>query len=141
MAERIPIKCITIDKAEGLVSECYESKHSSFESAQDRLAKSSRTAPKSGGYDKHDVKLEWADGSSYQFRFDVKHLSVEYPNLIRVLTTKLDFYTGRYNCNPNLSEIDYQDILNRPCIKDVHKLMVHILDGCEIGDRQTCASS
>ncbi len=140
MAERIPIKCITIDRTEGLIAECYESKHSSFESAQARLVKSAWTAPKGGAYDKHDVTLEWADGSLYQFRFDVKHIDEEYPNLIRVLTTQLDFYTGRHNCNPNLSVLDYQDILNRPYIKVVHELLVHILDGCEIGDKQTCAS-
>ena len=141
MAERIPIKCITIDRAEGLVSECYESKHSSFESAQDRLAQSSRTAPKGGAYDKHDVTLEWADGAVYRFRFDVKHISEEYPNLIRELTTELDFYSGRHNCNPRISEADYQEILNRPYYQKVHPFLVHLLDGCEIGDRQTCASS
>jgi hypothetical protein len=128
---RIPIMTITIHRGEGPTEDCTTTVHTSFESAEQRLVKSARTAPKGGGYDKHDVTLEWADGSKYGLRVDVKNIDDEYPNLVRYVVRELEFYAGRYKPE-RLTEAQYQAIRGR-VEQRVLDLMKHILDDCAIG--------
>jgi hypothetical protein len=128
---RIPIHTITIQRAEGPTDLCTTTVHTSFESAEQRLLTSARTAPKGGGYDKHEVTLEWADGSKYGLRVDVKSIDDEYPNLARYVVNELEFYAGRHKPD-RLTEAQYQAIRGR-VEQRVLDLMKHILDDCAIG--------
>ena len=75
---------ITLDRAEGLVSECgieIAEGPKVWDAADEILFRWSKTAPKTGGYDKCDFKVEYADGETYEGRYDLKHHSIETPDL------------------------------------------------------------
>jgi hypothetical protein len=68
---------ITVDRAEGLHSECFKTEHSTVEDANKRLGDISMTAPRTGGYDKTDVEIFFSDGFSVKSRHDVKYLDTD----------------------------------------------------------------
>lgn len=75
---------ITLDRAEGLASECVVvvvEGRKVWDQADAVLLQWSKTAPKTGGYDKCDFKVEYADGETYEGRYDLKHHSIETPDL------------------------------------------------------------
>jgi hypothetical protein len=47
------------------------------------LLSNSASAPKGGGYDKHDFKIIFDDGLEYAGRYDLKHWHDEVPDLAR----------------------------------------------------------
>ena len=72
--DRIRIKEITITRAEGPCSLCGEKMmFKSYHDANLWLRSQSSTFPKGGCYDKHDFKIEWVDGETYEGRLDCKH--------------------------------------------------------------------
>lgn len=74
--KKIQLKQVTITRAEGPSSDCGRpGVYKSFTEANGRLRRISETAPKTGGYDKTDVVVEWEDGQTYTGRWDVKHHS------------------------------------------------------------------
>lgn len=85
---------ITLERAEGLHHECgipvvlngvsegqVIEYPSVWDAANEVLFKWSRTAPKSGGYDKCDFEVVYADGENYKGRYDLKHHTIEHPDL------------------------------------------------------------
>jgi hypothetical protein len=75
--EKIGIKYILITRLEGSSKEDYNlgvtQRFNSVAQADTRLREISATVPKSGGYDKTDVKVVFKDGHTYEGRWDVKH--------------------------------------------------------------------
>ena len=72
----IPVKEITITRAEGL--NCGRTKKfSRFSEANGEMSSHSHTYPKMG-YDKHQVKVVWEDGTEYDFRLDAQHPENQY---------------------------------------------------------------
>ncbi len=70
-----PVK-ITVTRAEGPTHLCGIVRTvCTFPEADTILFWNSRTAPESGGYDKHDFKIEFEDGAIYEGRYDLKHTS------------------------------------------------------------------
>ena len=73
---KIPAVRITITRAEGPSDLCH--KPHTFEGARCWVAArawlmgQSEPFPASGGYDKHDFKVEFADGETYEGRLDCK---------------------------------------------------------------------
>ena len=73
--DKIQVKKISIMRAEGPSRDPDVGTWRHFDNYHDAdkyLRKQSRTAPDSGGYDKHDFKVEWKDGHKYEGRLDVK---------------------------------------------------------------------
>lgn len=72
----IPVKQITITRAEGPYEKCGKPKtFASFVAATDWMIRECETFPKDGGYDKHDFTVEFEDGETYSGRMDCKHYS------------------------------------------------------------------
>jgi len=58
------------------------------------LRANAATAPKGGGYDKHDFKVTFADGQTYSGRYDLKHWSEEHPDLARHVRAFIRYLAG-----------------------------------------------
>lgn len=74
--EKIALDSITIVRCEGPIKLCgipYIFK--TWESANNWLMSQAYTFPKDGGYDKHDFKIIFADGETYEGRLDCKALN------------------------------------------------------------------
>lgn len=70
---KIPMQSIRITRAEGPTDLCGKPVEvSSWEAASRELAKIAETAPDSGGYDKTDFLVTFADGGQYEGRADVQ---------------------------------------------------------------------
>ena len=70
------VKNIIVTRAEGPIEMTGKPQtFKTFADANKWLRESSMSAPKGGGYDKHDFKVEWNDGTIYEGRLDVKHWS------------------------------------------------------------------
>jgi hypothetical protein len=92
---KVQVKTITITRAEGLASECDKPETAtSWAHANAILFKWSRTAPRTGGYDKCDFKIVFDDGREYEGRYDLQHFSVEHPNLSRHVKSFVSFLAG-----------------------------------------------
>lgn len=109
---KIAVKSITIARAEGLSHECYETKHETWASAESRISRICATAPKKGGYDKCDFKIEWADGQVYEGRYDAAFPgSRSYEGtLAGHVEGNLIFRSGS-RCPAHLNENKYQQML------------------------------
>lgn len=70
----------------------------------------SEHAPATGGYDKTDFTVTWADGQTYQGRYDLKRHSVEPVDLGGHMREFLTFYAGRKRPD-HLTEKQYQAAL------------------------------
>ncbi|MCL0084231.1 DUF192 domain-containing protein, partial [Dehalococcoidia bacterium] len=68
-----------------------------WERANSLLRKWSETAPRRGkGYHKVSFIVTYEDGETYQGRFDLRHNTVEYPDLAEHIYRSVAFYAGRY---------------------------------------------
>jgi hypothetical protein len=71
--EKIKVKKIVITRLEGPVHKCDCSKEfNSFKAADEWMWSEERTFPKDG-YDKHQVTVEWEDGTEWKIRIDAHH--------------------------------------------------------------------
>lgn len=103
---------ITIERYEGRSHEC--GKPQTFEGetcwkqANAMLGAWSRTAPKTGGYDKCGFTVEWEDGETYEGRYDLT--GNEWPSIERHMRQFLEFHAGTY-CPAHLTEQRYRQYL------------------------------
>jgi hypothetical protein len=82
--ELIRPKRIVIVRAEGLAELCDKPQECrDWFDANVKLRLNSTTAPTGGGYDKHDFTVTFEDGLEYEGRYDLKHWSVERPDLAK----------------------------------------------------------
>ncbi len=71
--EPVALREIVLERAEGPTAECVEVKVASWHDAGWQLARWARTAPEPrGGYDKVDFRVTWADGETYEGRYDLQ---------------------------------------------------------------------
>lgn len=92
------IKSITITRAEGKIEECGIDHHAkTWEEADDILFTMSLSAPKEGGYDKTDFKIIFndKDNTEYSGTYDLKHHSIDMPNLYDHVSDYVAFYSGK----------------------------------------------
>lgn len=99
--QRIQIKSLELVRAEGPTAECGRAKIDStglqaMQDAQTQLRRWADTAPAKGGYDKCDFHVEFADGSEYDGRYDLKHWSLENVDLPGHMRSFLEYYSGRH---------------------------------------------
>lgn len=88
-ARKSPVKSITLTRAEGLEHECGKPVTvSTWDAASATLSGWAWTAPKDGGYDKCLFTVEWANGETYQGRFDLEYR--------HVMDARLEHQIGRF---------------------------------------------
>src|SRR4030067_1467924 len=75
--KKIPVKQVMLKRVEGVSNSEIRKWYTfpSFAEANKKVRGNAQSAPKTGGYDKHDFKVIWADGKTYEGRLDVKHPS------------------------------------------------------------------
>jgi len=97
----IPVKEITITRAEGLRSEVDKpvtvKGSDAWEKVDSILLRWSYTAPSGGGYDKCDFSVKFADGETYNGRYDLKHYTIEYPHLAQHVYDFVRFHAGQWS--------------------------------------------
>lgn len=89
----IPIDSITIRAGEGRYAGATITV-TDWPAANAWLLLQSTVAPATGGYDKHDFTITWEDGETYEGRYDLKHYSIEWPNLKRHVEGFARFMAG-----------------------------------------------
>lgn len=111
---KIPVKRIWIRRAEGPTKDLGERTVSSYEAADSQLRAWARTAPKAGGgYDKTDFQVEWADGETYEGRYDLQQEDTTKGNLIgSQIQHFLGFHAGLF-CPQSMTREQYEAHLNR----------------------------
>lgn len=104
---------ITLTRAEGLSSECGQPQTvHSFAAADALLRVWSESAPKSGGYDKCDFAITWANGDTYGGRYDLKHHRAERPSLTDHMIDAAEFALGKY-CPAHMTSAKYAQHVER----------------------------
>lgn len=79
---KIKPKRIEIIRVEGPSNLCGKVQTAtSWAEADFILRMNSSTAPKNGGYDKHDFRVTFEDGATYSGRYDLMHWEVARPDL------------------------------------------------------------
>jgi hypothetical protein len=70
--DRIPVVSVWLNRAEGPTRETGQRTVKSLSEADDVIHRWATSAPLHGqGYDKTDFRVEWADGETYEGRFDM----------------------------------------------------------------------
>lgn len=124
---------ITIERYEGRHHEC--GKPQTFEGegcwskANAMLGAWSRTAPKTGGYDKCGFKVEYEDGETYEGRYDLT--GNEWPSIERHMREFLTFYSGE-RCPGHLKPEQYARYIASLDPKDIADTKA-FLAGYEVG--------
>lgn len=94
--ELIKPTLIEIIRAEGPTKLCGKVQTAtSWAEADAILHKNSTTAPNCGGYDKHDFKVTFADGTTYSGRYDLQHWKVERPDLAGHVRSFIRYLAGQ----------------------------------------------
>ena len=112
---------IEITRAEGLSRLCGKTKVlASWDEARSFLFSQSDTFPEGGGYDKHDFKVTFEDGETYEGRLDCKHSSCSNPDL-DVFQHILDYciwYAGREK-DPHCGVARYQEMMSQTTAEEI----------------------
>lgn len=112
------VKEIWLNRAEGPHEECGKPRTvHTFDEANAVLREWALTAPAEGGYDKTDFKITFDDGSEalrevYQGRYDLKHHTVERPDLAKHVRDFLGFYAGTWR-PAHLTLKEHQELLKQ----------------------------
>lgn len=102
---------IELHRAEGPHHDIGRKAASTFAEAQKIISKWAYTASKTGGYDKVDFKVTFADGEKYDGRLDIKHPDVADDNdLARHIHEHLMIYSGQLQ-PPHMSDERYARFL------------------------------
>ena len=91
--QKIPAVRVTVTRAEGPAALCKTRWFGSFANATAALLKGAHTYPKTGGYDKHDLEVRFADGEIYKGRLDCKADGSDC-DVARHVREALEFYAG-----------------------------------------------
>ena len=134
----IPIKRIEFEQAEGLTEDCRAHVFTTWAAAEAHVIAAARKAPSDGSYFKCDVGIEWADGTTRGFRFDMnaEHARMATP-VSAELRSELLFYSGRWvPARMTAADRDgYLDSLDR-MNPGVRERAAKVLDTCDIGVAQ-----
>src|SRR5690554_59330 len=112
----IPVVSVTITRAERPTALCGKPRtFSSFEQASAWLWSQAGTLPKTGGYDKHDFLVTWADGETYSGQLACRAPGTPSDPDLDVRQHILNFarFFGGLQCPPHLSQAQYEEYLDR----------------------------
>jgi len=115
----IPVKSITLTRAEGVVEDCVTVTVPSWDAATSTLRKWAETAPDAGdGYHKCDYVIEWQDGEQFEGRYDLVHIRVKTPNFASFFRRFMACASGREKPS-HWTEQTYKAVLSRnPAMTD-----------------------
>lgn len=108
---RVKVQEITIERAEGLIEECKAVTVKDYNEANAVLMSMSATAPANGGYDKCDFWITFENGRTYEGRYDLKHHSVEIPDLAAHVRDFVRYSSG-IDCPDHMTEESWREFLN-----------------------------
>lgn len=108
-AEKSPLD-IYFKRAEGPSHLCVAKTFTNFEDVNKYMGEMSKTAPKEG-YDKCDFKVDFGNGDTYTGRYDLKHSSIEKPDLANYVKEELLFYAGELKPD-HMSQSQYDELLH-----------------------------
>lgn len=106
---------IIITRAEGPIGRCgIERSRGNWHTANSVLREESDTAPATGGYDKIDFVVRFADGFDYFGRYDLKHWSIASPDLAGHCRGTLEYVANKPTAGPwtEQNAIDARELLN-----------------------------
>lgn len=111
-AAAAPGLAITLARAEGPADDCGRPVTVATFAAADAVLRAwATTAPKTGGYDKCDVRITWPAGGGYAFRYDLQHADKAGPaDLARHLVDTVAFYLGEA-CPEHMTAATYAEYL------------------------------
>ncbi len=111
---KIGATLITISRAEGPAAECFETKHTTWADAELRIKNICATAPQSGGYEKCDFTIVFANLETYSGRYDAAHpTSLVYEgSLSDHVRNHLTFYAG-LRCPAHMTDEKYNAFLDQ----------------------------
>jgi len=107
---KVALRTIIFTDKEGVQTETFPFHVSTWAEANQTLLRWSRTAPSTGGYDKVYFIVEWEDGRQHEGRYDLVHLDLETPCLIRHIRSFAEFHAGLAKPK-HLSEESYRRLL------------------------------
>ncbi len=94
--DKIPVKSIKITRVEGRIIDTPETVYATtWANANTHLYRMAYHAPTLGYY-KCDFTVTYEDGEEYKGRYDLMHISKEWPNLAKHVRDHIDHYTGRH---------------------------------------------
>lgn len=130
--QKVAVTQITVTRAEGPSNSCGKPETAAtFDDANLILARWSNTAPRSGGYDKCDFVIVFADDSEYSGTYDLKHWGVQAPNLAGHVQGLALFYTAR-ETPAHMTQQRHRDYLQSAHARDIARAYQKILDGYDI---------
>lgn len=110
-AIKVQVVKVWLRRAEGPHALCFERTYGNIADADRELRRWALTAPADGGYDKCDFKLTFADGNTYEGRYDLKRADATYGDLIgRHVLEFLRFHAGLRRPS-HLTEAQYENFL------------------------------
>jgi len=140
------IRAIKIElyRAEGFADECGPAPaiegERVWQRANETLMRWSHTAPKNGGYDKCDFKITFADGETYEGRFDLMHWSCEFPNLAGHVQSFCEFASLRRKPSRYTVE-EWTNYGRQEHVSEAASGFAKMLDDYEIGDEPVKVAS
>jgi hypothetical protein len=129
---------IWINRAEGPVKDCVAvtlTEEKLWKQADDLLKRWSDTAPQNGCYDKCDFKVTFEDGELYEGRFDMKHWSVELPDLEDHILHFVRWHAGLCE-HPWCGKEQYEQMVEQYHQDGNQGIALDFLDGYQIGDEE-----
>lgn len=125
----IPVKQIVFEQVEGLFEDCHPLTFTSFTAVEEHVRAAARRAPTDGSYYKCDVSIEWADGTTQYFRFDMnrEHAMVVDP-IANELRAELLLYSECWAGHMSIEE--YKQFLDQA---EDRERVAKILDTCDVG--------
>ena len=100
---------VTVTRAEGLVALCVTKTYATIDEATVALYAAKSTYP-TLGYDKHDVKITWDDGETYEARLDCQNSENGDCNIRVHAVEFLECYAG-LRCPPHMEPPRYAAFL------------------------------
>jgi hypothetical protein len=130
--QKVAVTKITVTRAEGPSHSCGKPETATtYDDANLILARWSSTAPRSGGYDKCDFVIVFADDSEYSGTYDLKHWGAQTPNLAAHVQGLALFYTAR-ETPAHMTQQRHRDYLQSAHARDIARAYQKILDGYDI---------
>ena len=113
MNHKIKVVKINLYRAEGRVQDCVAATATRFSAADAWLRCWSTTAPDDGSYHKCDFTIEWADGETYEGRYDLKKHDGSLDNLIGRHVRRFLEWQGGIAKDPWCGPAEYQEYLRQ----------------------------
>lgn len=122
------ITSVFVERAEGPTELCKSYTFSNVPSAEAYLRKGAYTAPATGGYDKHDFKITFSDGDTYEGRIDLERKHVAGYSIRDHVIGYMKFLAGERK-PAHMTEREYQSFLTRTGSQDEAKAWLNTYSG------------